>query len=217
MASSNSPLIVGIVSSCFDAIVGSFAKLILSSRNSSKYSRDVRSANQEILESLLQNIVRGSTPDRRICESLTNATSRDYSVAAHHMYGPKEVAEKLTKEIMDSPFLSSKMKEKFCNRVHSMTAILEDSDKETVRVQDEREYASSELNEYKEKINTCTSIAVGSGVAYVTMLFLVAVYFDLDSFQLALFLMPVCIAVATALVMGLLEWVGIQYRRQRKT
>ncbi len=98
-----------------------------------------------------------------------------------------------------------------------MTAIVEDSDKARVRLQDEREYASSELNEYKEKINTCTSIALGSGVAYVTMLFLVAVYFDLDSFQLALFLMPVCIAVATALVMGLFEWVGIQYRRHRQT
>lgn len=133
------------------------------------------------------------------------------------MYGPKEVAEKLTKEIMDSPFLSSKMKEKFCNRVHSMTAIVEDSHKAKVRLQDEREYASSELNKYKEKINTCTSIALGSGVAYVTMLFLVAVYFDLDSFQLTLFLMPVCIAVATALAMGLFEWVGIQFRRHRKT
>ena len=98
-----------------------------------------------------------------------------------------------------------------------MTAIVEDSDKARFRLQDEREYASSELNEYKEKINTCTSIALGSGVAYVTMLFLVAVYFDLDSFQLALFLMPVCIALATALVMGLFEWVGIQYRRHRQT
>lgn len=108
----------GVLSGFFVAIA---TQLFLGKREKREYSQKVRRANQEVVYAIRPGISEGHLPSAEIVRSLINSTARRLGVIADDLYPPEQIAEELTKEIMDSVFLSSAKKLEYCDSLTKIT------------------------------------------------------------------------------------------------
>jgi hypothetical protein len=119
----NNPWVIGIGGGILSgAFVAFISQIIFSRRERSEYLRQVELANNEILFALKPGISEGAIPDEQLVGNLIAATARKYKINSQHAHGPKEIVEDLTKEILDSSFISSKTKLEFCKQLEPLAS-----------------------------------------------------------------------------------------------
>ena len=97
-----------ILSGLFVTAVMSF---FFSRRENKEYAQNLSAVNREVIYTMRPGISEGEIPSLEVLTALTNATARKYYVNGSDVYSPKQIAEELIKEIMDSSFISAETKD----------------------------------------------------------------------------------------------------------
>ncbi len=136
-------------------IVTLLTRYIFTKRDNREYYRKLDLVNKEVLYALRPGISEGAMPNESVLESLIIATSRKYKVNSKDVFQPKQIAEELIKEIMDSSFISFEAKSQYCS---SLSHLVED-----VRPRSEVEESEEKrLNKhYQIKQNQQMSVVLG--------------------------------------------------------
>ena len=114
----NNTWVVGILGGVLSGfIVNYLSRIFLSKRENREYLQKVFSANREVIYSIRPGISEGVIPKPETVEALIVATARKYAVSRNDVFGPSEIAQELTKEVMDSSFISSQVKQEYCERL----------------------------------------------------------------------------------------------------
>lgn len=147
-------------------IVTVITRYLFSKKDNSEYMQKVSSVNREIIYALRPGISEGHIPDESVLLALANSTARKYRVSKSDIYQPKQIAEELIKEIMDSSFISTETKKSYCQTLaHLVSEALPESDAMISEV--EKRVAE---NEFREKLSERMSAILGLTAAMITML-----------------------------------------------
>lgn len=87
---------------------------IFSRRENREYLQKIRLANNELLYAIRPLVVEQKLPTIEMINSILISTSKKYSVQVNDLYKKDDIADDLTKEIMDNPFLTSESKLQYC-------------------------------------------------------------------------------------------------------
>ncbi len=87
---------------------------IFSRRENKEYLQKVRIANNELLYAIRPLVVEQKLPTLEIINSILVSTAKKYNVQIADLYKRIDIADDLTKEIMDNPFLNSESKLQYC-------------------------------------------------------------------------------------------------------
>ncbi|WP_276682430.1 hypothetical protein [Empedobacter brevis] len=87
---------------------------IFSRRENKEYLQKIRLANNELLYAIRPLVVEQKLPTIEMVNSILISTSKKYNVQINDLYKKDEIADDLTKEIMDNPFLTSDSKLQYC-------------------------------------------------------------------------------------------------------
>ncbi|TSJ39078.1 hypothetical protein [Fluviicola chungangensis] len=87
---------------------------IFTRREDKEYTQKIEMANKELLYCIRPLIVGQNLPSQDLIDSVIFSTARKYGVEINDLYENDELAEDLTKEILDTPFLNSESKLKYC-------------------------------------------------------------------------------------------------------
>jgi hypothetical protein len=117
----NNAWIVGIGGGIISGLIVFFVtSKIFSRRERKEYLQRLMTANNEILYAVRPIIVEQKLPTEEILNSLLHSTAKKYTVKFNELFSNKEIADYLTKEIMDNPFLTSENKLKYCEITNSL-------------------------------------------------------------------------------------------------
>src|SRR5207248_6132388 len=116
----NNPWVIGIGGGILSGILVTLvSRFLFEKRDNKEYAQKVAGVNREILYAIRPSIPEGALPSLDVVESLISSTARRYGVDRKDVYGPTAIADELIKEVMDSSFISSKIKAEFCNSIAS--------------------------------------------------------------------------------------------------
>src|SRR5690606_9869690 len=87
---------------------------IFSRRENKEYLQKIRIANNELLYAIRPLVVEQKIPTLQMIDSILVSTAKKYSVQISDLYKRDDIADDLTKEIMDNPFLTSESKLQYC-------------------------------------------------------------------------------------------------------
>ncbi len=108
---------VGIGSSLLAGIaISLLSYLFITKRNRFEYLQKINMGNREVIYAVRPGIAEGDIPDGSVLTALTNATARRYGLNPNELFTPRQLGEELVKEVMDSSFLSSEQKTKYCTQ-----------------------------------------------------------------------------------------------------
>lgn len=139
---------------------------LISKRDEKELARSIEAANKEVLYALRSEVSEEQVPTLEVVEALINATSRRYKLESRHLLRPKQIAEELIKEIMDSSFISSSTKKAFCE---SLKSLMPNEETELDRkVQKENENFVARV-EYRERMIMLFSLTLGLISALATL------------------------------------------------
>jgi|SRR5690554_169795 len=147
-------------------IVTVITRYLFSKKDNSEYMQKVSTVNREILYALRPGISEGHIPDEAILSALANSTARKYRVERNDIYQPKQIAEELIKEIMDSSFISSDTKNSYCE---TLSHLIKESPPEKDDLALKAEVKSAE-SDYRQRLNERMSMVLGLTAAMITML-----------------------------------------------
>ena len=231
----NNPWVVGIGGSILSGILISFiSRKFFSRKDRREYDQKFQSANREIIYALRSGIAEGHVPDRRTVQFLINATARKYAVDESDLYDPTQIGEELTKEIMDSSFISANTKQEYCKQLDSLSPspplqVREEpveyragKPSPPLQVREEpvdyrAEKPRPDLAEYRSRMVWTMSMMIGVMTAIMTM---AVVFFNFpkgDTIDLKFgsiqLLLPTIVAFITLLTMGMLMLFRDEYQR----
>lgn len=167
----NNPWVVGVGGGILSGLLVTLVtRFFLSRRDRRVYNQKLQSANREIVYALRPGISEGQIADRHVVESLVRATARKHSVADTDLHTPSQIVDELTKEIMDSSFISSKAKRDYCNHLEALTAVTPDGDSQSERTNEDRSRSRLEFQEYRTRMVTAMSVTLGIITAMMTMI-----------------------------------------------
>jgi hypothetical protein len=107
---------VGIIGGIISGLIVFFVtNRLVSRRENKEYQQKVRIANNELLYSIRPLIVEQSLPTIQMINSLLLSTAKKYTVQLADLYTKDDIADDLTKEVMDNPFLTSENKLRYCS------------------------------------------------------------------------------------------------------
>ena len=202
----NDPWVVGIGGGILSGILVSFiSRKFFSRRDRREYNQKLQSANREIIYALRPGIAEGHVPGRRTVQSLINSTARKYAIDESDLYDPIQIGEELTKEIMDSSFISANTKQEYCKQLDSLAPISPPEVREEASEISELK-PRSDLAEYRSRMVWMMSMMIGVMTAMMTM----AVGFfnspkgDGLELELLSLLLPTIIAFVTILMGAML-------------
>ena len=145
-------------------IVTGITRYFFSKKDNREYSQKVATANQEIIYALRPGISEGHIPASEILDALANSTSRKYRVARVDVYQPKQIAEEMIKEIMDSSFISSDTKKNYCE---TLAHLISEAPAEKKALASQIEAKGVELD-YRRRFVDLTSATLGMTAAITT-------------------------------------------------
>jgi hypothetical protein len=117
------PWVIGIVGGIPSGfVVNWISRYTLGRRENREYLQKILGANREIVYAVRPGISEGQIPAQEVLQALVNATARRYGVEPKDLFGPQEIAEELTKEVMDSSFISSSQKADYCQKLTILKA-----------------------------------------------------------------------------------------------
>lgn len=214
----NNPWVVGIGGGILSGLLVTFvSRAIFSRRDRREYAQKCHSANREVIYALRPGISEGHVPDRVIVGALTNATARKYSVDASDLFGAAEVAEELTKEIMDSSFISASTKKKYCDELESLIVPARPSEADMATMKDR---STSDLSaSYRARMVTMMSGMLGVMTTLMTMVIVFSDELRLSPIgaksESLEFLLPATVAMFTAIMAASLTLLRSEVRKKR--
>lgn len=194
----SNPWVVGLGGGVLSGLVVTFiSRAAFSRRDRGEYLQKVLAANRELIYALRPGISEGHVPERDLVSSLINATARKYDVEKRDLFDPTQLAEELTKEIMDSSFISSSTKDEYYNQLEPLLSLVE-----PVQVAEDRDVAlqSNQWSEYRSRMITVLSALLGSMTALMTLILILS---DSGTLRVAqnsdflTFLLPTIVALTT--------------------
>ena len=155
-------------------LVTAISRMILSRRDRGEYVQKIQLANREILYALRPGISEGHVPNRQVVVFLINATARKYDVDIGGLVDPAEIGEELTKEIMDSSFISASTKQEYCDQLTPLTSAPPEVTANTADASEERSRSRSEFAAYRARMVTLLSTMMGVTAAMMTMILVIS-------------------------------------------
>lgn len=144
---------------------------IFSRRENKEYLQKVRIANNELLYAIRPLVVEQKLPTIEIVNSILVSTAKKYNVQITDLYKKDEIADDLTKEIMDNPFLTSESKLQYCKLTEDIKQLgiepakPEEHPEKIVYVQRER-FISKEF--FSLTLALMTTLTVGISVIFMS-------------------------------------------------
>ncbi|QEM80917.1 hypothetical protein [Halomonas binhaiensis] len=191
----NNPWVVGIGAGVLSSLVVAFiTRSIFSRRDNREYLRRIDQANQEILYAVRPGISEGVIPANDVLQRLATATARRYGLDRSTLYDLNEFASELTKEVMDSSFISASTKEDFCEK---LSVIKEESPglEQKVVAEDYQKAAR-----YRRQMVVTMSMMVGMMTAVVGFVTSMESRTTSEPKQLLFLVIPAVVAVLAALL-----------------
>jgi hypothetical protein len=163
----NNAWVVGIGGGILSGLFVTFiTRYLFSKKDNSEYMQKVATVNREILYALRPGISEGHIPEESVLSALANSTARKYKVERNDIFQSKQIAEELIKEIMDSSFISSDTKKKYCETLaHLVKESLPEND--VLALKAEIKVAESD---YRQRLSQRMSMVLGMTAALITML-----------------------------------------------
>ena len=155
-------------------LVTVFSRMILSRRDRGEYVQKLQSANREIIYALRPGISEGQVPNRQVVVLLINATARKSGVDIGDVVDPAQIGEELTKEIMDSSFISASTKQEYCDQLTPLTSAPPEVTANTADASEERSRSRSDFSAYKARMVTSVSAMLGGTTAMMTMILVIS-------------------------------------------
>ena len=209
------PWLVGIGGGLLSGLAVTWlSRIILSRKDRGEYVQKLKSANREITHAVRPGISEGLVPERRVVLSLINATARKYAVDTTDLHSPDEIQEELTKEIMDSSFISAKTKQEYYNQLISLIEIPTDLDDDSTIKKESILESKSSLAEYRSRTIAMMSVLLGSVTALMTALLVLSEGSISELYDpIPASLIPALIAVLATSLMAFMTILRREYRR----
>jgi len=215
------PWIVGIGGGVLSGIlVAIVSRLLLSRRDRREYAQKLLSANREVVYAIRPGISEGHIPEPHVVEALVRATARKYSIDKADLYDPAQVGEELTKEIMDSSFISAKTKQDYCNQLKCYHP---QSEKASKAIEIAAKFLASTktgFSEYRSRMVTTMSIMLGVMTTLMSAVFVFSEAFDSGSLgaksESVKFLWPAIIAITTIAMATVFPLLRTQLHRTKR-
>jgi hypothetical protein len=150
-------------------LVTLITRYIFSKKDDKEYVQKLAAVNKEVVYALRPGISEGHIPDEEVLSSLINATARKYKVSRDDVFRPKQIAEELIKEIMDSSFISSDTKKNYCE---TLAHLIKEKEREEEAFDSEAvEKIERKISEsdYRDRLVTRMSAILGLTAAMGTM------------------------------------------------
>ena len=197
----NNPWIVGIGGGTLSGLLVTFvSRKVLSRRDRGEYMQKLQSANREIIYALRLGIPERSVPERRVVESLISATARKYAVDRNDLHAPAQIGEELTKEIMDSSFISAKTKQEYYNQLDALIHVSPEPSQGDADVTGAGQGPRSDLAEYRSRMVTMMSLMLGVTTALMTMVLVLSDERDSSTTESITPLLPAIVVLFTTLM-----------------
>lgn len=212
------PWVVGIGAGILSGLaVTLLSRIILSRKDRGEYAQKLQSANHEVIYALRPGISEGLVPERRVVESLISATSRKYAVDKDDLHGPDEIREELTKEIMDSSFISAKTKQEYYDQLISLAEPPVTPDNDLIDQEEDILKSNSSLAEYRSRMTSMMSLLLGTVTAFTTMALVFSEGFTFGDYEsLPSIFLPALVALSTTFLMALLMIFRRAYSRSSR-
>lgn len=163
----NNPWVVGIGGGILSGLVVAWvSRMLLSKREDRERLQKVQAANRELIFAIRPGISEGVLPSPAIVDALIESTSRRYGVNSWELHGSVQLAEELTKDVMDSSFLSAKAKLDYCERLSA----LRDQALEKARELRKQEEEAVKVTSPSDRTAEVMSAALGFITLMMTML-----------------------------------------------
>lgn len=154
----SNPWFVGIVGGILSGLLTTvISRSVFSRRDKREYVQRIATANRDVVYAIRSGIPEGEVPSFEIVEAMIASAARKYGVETSDMLGPKEVAEDLVKEVMDSSFISAKSKAGFCTQLAPLMVPLEARTLADVP----RAVSTSAPAQYRERTYALASLMMG--------------------------------------------------------
>jgi hypothetical protein len=161
----NNPWFIGIVGGILSGLLTTvISRSIFSRRDRREYVQKTATANRDVIYAIRSGIPEGVVPSFEIVEAMIASAARKYGVETKDILSPKEVAEDLVKEVMDSSFISAKSKTEFCAQLAPLMV----SPEAPKPVEVPRAMPSLALAEYRERTYTLLSMMMGLFATLIT-------------------------------------------------
>ncbi|WP_298811237.1 hypothetical protein [uncultured Psychrobacter sp.] len=202
----------GILSGLFVAFI---SRYLFAKKDNREYTQKVFAVNREIIYALRPGISEGKFPTDEVLDSLLSATARRYKVSREDVFQPKQIAEELIKEIMDSSFISSDTKQDYCDSL--LHLILPSIN--TTNIDELYSDLKLEEDDYRRRSNARMSAILGlTSTIMVTMLTLYTgrttkseLYSPVSEVILKILLPTISILAATVIIISI---VSIYYSKR---
>lgn len=191
----DNPWVVGIGAGIISSlVVALIIRFIFSRRDNREYMRRIAQANQEVLYAIRPGISEGVIPTNEVLKRLASATARRYGLDRSALYNLNEFAAELTKEVMDSSFISAETKEQFCEKL----SVIREERPETDRKGMAEDYEKAAR--YRRQMVVTMSMMVGMMTAVVGFITSMESRVVSEPEQFAFLFVPAAIAVLAALL-----------------
>jgi hypothetical protein len=147
-------------------VVTVITRYLFSRKDNREYLQRVVTANQEVLYAVRPGISEGVIPTHEVLESLIKATGQKYGVDHRDLHQSSDLADVLTKEVMDSSFLSASAKAEFCERLNKLKP--EPKEIPSPTEPPSRPKTVTELAEYRQRMVQMMSAMLGLMAALMT-------------------------------------------------
>jgi hypothetical protein len=168
----NNAWVVGIAGGILSGLIVNYlSRLLLSKKENREYLQKVASANRELILLIRPGIPEDFVPDVSVLESLVAATARKYTVDRQDIFRPKQIAEELMKEVMDSSFISSKIKKEYCERLSCLMLLpqeAENKSKKEITILSTDRPEEPLLAEYRQRLVATVSMMIATLAALMT-------------------------------------------------
>ena len=154
----NNAWVVGIGGGILSGLIVTWiSRIMFSKKENSIYVQNLQSANNEVIYALRPAISENKFPSVEIISALIEANSRKFKVKRQDMYNIKQLAEELTKEIMDTSFISYDKKDALFQHLVDLY-----NEEEVIEIKENVIVRSDlEVQEYKKRLLNRVTIMLG--------------------------------------------------------
>jgi hypothetical protein len=166
----NNPWVIGIGGGILSGLIVTFiSRTLLSRRDRREYVEKIRGANREVIYAIRPGISEGKIPTVTVIDALAEATARKFAVDRANLFQAPEVAQELTKEVMDSSFISANAKEEYFSQLGVLLAPRSEDKFEGRGIA--KAGQASAVEEYRSRMVRMMSMMLGLVSATMTVAF----------------------------------------------
>ncbi len=148
--------------------------LINNFKNNKEYRNNINQVTKDIVIMLQEFIVENKLPDKNILISYFKASCKKHNVRIKDSNSLIEILDLLTKEILDSKFLSSKNKLDYSNTIGSFKESLIEKNISAELKEDDRDNKEKEMNLSISKMKRQFFLLISFSISYITLMYLLS-------------------------------------------